>query len=213
MILSKLTSGKNLFAAFNWYEKLFLVLIVILTIFTLSLASLHYISEVCQIDNFPYFKVIWIPNNIILGEAVRTFAQIIVGAGVLVTFLINIANVRVKYNSDLIENSYKIIDKWDTSPVDNARKFTRDLRERKDLSLDEVNDLIINGQLPLNSEGSPKIDFSGKIWEDLGKNFNDKDKAFNSLRRQEFRRQLLVMFNFWIGTNNFGYFLFVFPIV
>lgn len=197
-ILPNLSSGKNLFSAFRLYEKAFISVIVVLTVITLTLISLHYIDLSFSIHP-PSIHIQWIPDNSIVGEAVRTFGQIIVGAGVLVTFVVNIANIRIKYNSDLIENSYKIIDKWDSEPITTARKFTRELRENRNLNLTEVNSLILEGKVPFDENNKPKIDLKSNLWKDLDPAFSSEADDFNPLRKQEFRRQLLIMFNFWIG--------------
>jgi len=91
-----------------------------------------------------FFSITWGEKvNIVFIEFVKTTAQVVLCAGVLLTFYLNTVNIYLKAKADQIENSYKIIEKWDMEPLLKARKVTREFRENNDSILPNDLNMII----------------------------------------------------------------------
>ncbi|EZP41412.1 DUF4760 domain-containing protein [Janthinobacterium lividum] len=118
-------SNKNNFIKDNWK------IILLITSWLLGTLSLGYITYTSQ----PPVG----SSNII--EAAKIIFLSIGGLGVILPTYINSINTIEERATQKIENTFRLLEKWDDPMIFAARKFTRNLKDEKD-SLSDI-DLIL----------------------------------------------------------------------
>ncbi|WP_443091485.1 DUF4760 domain-containing protein [Basfia succiniciproducens] len=105
--------------------KIFWILIVLLVVMSIGLTITAYVTAIPE-------------NNIAILEAAKMFFLCLGGSGVVLSAYFSVAtiyssskNMDLQRQSNIIENTFELLSRWDDPHLLEARRWTRDLKQRK----------------------------------------------------------------------------------